>query len=74
MKSLLTAALFLGLATAASAQEVKVPTGTDVPGCARYVLVDGKVVQNCTATTDPKQVIDPNEAQSPVRNGGGTGQ
>lgn len=74
MKSLLTAALFLGLATAATAQEVKMPTGIDVPGCTRYVLVDGKVVQNCTADTDPKQVVDPNEAQSKVRNGGDTGR
>lgn len=65
-------ALVLGLAaTSALAQEVKVPTGTDVPGCARYVLVDGKVVQDCTATTNPVRVVDPNDAQSTVRNGDG---
>jgi hypothetical protein len=75
MKSLLTAALILGLASAASAQDAKVPTGIDVQGCTRYVLTeDGKVVQNCTADTDPKQVTDPNDAQSRVRNGGDTGQ
>jgi len=73
MKTLLTAtALALGLfATSALGQEVKVPTGIDVPGCARYVLVDGKAVQDCTATTDPVRVVDPNDAQSTVRNGGG---
>lgn len=43
--------LALGLGTAANAQEkVRVPTGYEVPGCARYVLTqEGQVRQDCTA-------------------------
>jgi len=71
-KFILATTLALGLAaTSALAQEVKVPTGIDVPGCARYVVVDGKVVQDCSATTDPVRVTNPNDPQSAVRSTGG---
>lgn len=71
IKTLSTLAIMtiLGLSTAI-AQDAKVPTGVDVPGCVFYTLQDGTVVQDCTATTDPKKLIDPQNVNSPVNNTG----
>jgi len=73
MKTILAAFAALALtATVAGAHEkVRVPTGYEVPGCARYVLTqEGQVRQDCTAETDPARVINPNDAQSPVNSKG----
>ena len=57
-------------ASAVVAQEAKIPTGIDVPGCARYVLVEGRVVQICDNDTNPTRLINTRDAQSRLNNGG----
>lgn len=73
MKTILAAFAALALtATVAGAQEkVRVPTGYEVPGCARYTLTQsGQVRQDCTAETDPARVINPNDPQGVVSSKG----
>lgn len=73
MKTILAAFAALALsATVAGAQEkVRVPTGYEVPGCARYTLTQsGQVRQDCTADTDPAKILNPSDPQSRVNNSG----
>ena len=73
MKPALIAAALAFMAIPAAAQQTppRVPTGYEVAGCTRYVLVmpEGRVVQVCQPHEDQK-ANDTNNPLAPIKNKG----